>query len=809
MQTQAPGVTRATQVELSDQPSQLFSDSMLAASQISAEFGASNNFSPKAVRELTFTPVGDSTSPSVPDRQALQAPILSRLTVLSQQFLVTPQTRMTNSAVTTMDLPLRRSIVSPSASIAVAGQSMRLDLAAPSTEIESTGVQTSMAQLGGNPLKTQSKLNVARLQNNAVPFARSSKTRNGVANTSMAVASNRVEKTGRNASLSAASSGAQNSFPSAVLTPLSTTDPLAVWRVAPQTPSITVPYAGQDATPSAVLSAPPSDKLNPISNAAPNAVQSMVPNEATDRMQDSFPRASLNGLSGTAPSDRSNAALDSAPIGKQDSSPNADLSGLSNAASNTVQSVAANPVPNELRDSIPNIDHGGLPDAATSITSNAAPNASESTAQNPAQNWLQKSFLKAVLKAFASAGSNALSNAAPNAPTHIVRNNGQDAIPSGAHDVVPNPVQNLAPAAVLKPASGTPLSAEQLPVPHEASTASTKEAAATEPDHVSADLAISPATSPDQTALAASLSVPGATVDQTASPAQVSSGSPLESQASLSGVTRASESNSLAISATNATDGIKGASDDATSMKPHTSSASSQPKLQRDSQETAPTGDQGQNTSVSQGQAMARPEMNVANHAAAVVATAQAIPNTSTTQNPATSTGVTAHATKTTDNAAPASTAAPQALPVINTAKLIQSMGQSEMRVGMRSTEFGNISISTSATKDSISAQISLDHGELARTLATHLPEIQASMGGNRQMDVRIDMSGAGAGQTGTFSGVSNGSADQSRGGRQQAGNHADSSNSGNGLAVQQLSPAVSAMATSESGFNARLDIRI
>ena len=113
----------------------------------------------------------------------------------------------------------------------------------------------------------------------------------------------------------------------------------------------------------------------------------------------------------------------------------------------------------------------------------------------------------------------------------------------------------------------------------------------------------------------------------------------------------------------------------------------------------------------------------------------------------------------------------PQALPAINTAKLIQSMGQSEMRVGMRSNDFGNISISTSATRDLISAQISLDHGELARTLAAHLPEMQARLGGNQAMDVRIDMNGQRAEQSaGTSAGMSNGSADQSRGDRQQNG---------------------------------------
>jgi hypothetical protein len=144
-------------------------------------------------------------------------------------------------------------------------------------------------------------------------------------------------------------------------------------------------------------------------------------------------------------------------------------------------------------------------------------------------------------------------------------------------------------------------------------------------------------------------------------------------------------------------------------------------------------------------------------------------------------------------------------VPVINTAKLIQSMGQSEMRVGMRSNDFGNISISTSATRDLISAQISLDHGELARTLATHLPEMQARLG-NQAMDVRIDMNGQAAGQgAGTSPGMSNGSPDGSRGERQQKGG-APSSQSDDGFAAQVNSIATAGLPSGEA--DARLDIR-
>jgi hypothetical protein len=131
------------------------------------------------------------------------------------------------------------------------------------------------------------------------------------------------------------------------------------------------------------------------------------------------------------------------------------------------------------------------------------------------------------------------------------------------------------------------------------------------------------------------------------------------------------------------------------------------------------------------------------------------------------------------------------------------------MRVGMRSNEFGNISISTSSTRNLLSAQITLDHGELARALAVHLPEMQAKMGGYQAMDVRIDMNGAGTGQgTGTSSGMPNGSADGSRGERPQAGG-TGSSFSGNGIDALHASPVVAAIGPGEGISSSRLDITV
>jgi hypothetical protein len=783
---------------------------MLAASKASSEDGATNDISLKTVREQAYASVDDSTSPPVSDHHGLQSSNPSSQTAPSQQILQTPEAQSINSAVTPIDPPIGGAIASPGASMVVAGQAISLDSAAPSTEVGSTGDQSSVAQSfgvqsghaqpGSDQPETSSKLVGAKFQDKDVPVAHSSKIRKDLANTATATALNGFENPGQNAVPYTVPTGVQNSLPDADLRALSNSTSNAVQSAAAEASSNTVSNAGQNAAPNAILNASPITSRDATSNTAPNAVQGTNSNEAMNGMQDSLSNADLNGLSLATPD------------------------GSSNAASNTVQSDALNAASRGVQDTLPSADLSGLSNEAPISPSNGTPNAFESTAQNAAHNGLQNSFLKAVLKAFADAGYNTLSNAAPNAPARIVPNNGPDAVSSAVGNAVssavgnavssavgkavPNSVKNATPDAVLNPASGAFSGAAQLPVPHFVPAASTKGVVATSPGNVSPALTIPPATSPDQTLLAAGISVPAATVDQFASPAQFSSRSLVEDQAGLSGVNPASVAKPSEISSTNGKDGIKSASNDATSTKPHASSESNQPQLQSDNQEKTPSGDQGQNSSALQGQNTVRPEMNVANHAVAVVAAAQAMVNTSPTQNSAIPAGATAHTAKMPDVATSAPAAVPQALPVINTAKLIQSVGQSEMRVGMRSTEFGNISISTSSTRDLISAQISLDHGELAKTLAAHLPEIQARLGGNQPMDVRIDMNGASAGQTGTAGGLYNGSADQSRGGRQQAGN-ADSSSSGNRFAGQQLSPGVSEMTTSDRGFNARLDIRV
>jgi hypothetical protein len=64
----------------------------------------------------------------------------------------------------------------------------------------------------------------------------------------------------------------------------------------------------------------------------------------------------------------------------------------------------------------------------------------------------------------------------------------------------------------------------------------------------------------------------------------------------------------------------------------------------------------------------------------------------------------------------------------VNTAKLVQSLTQSELRVGLQTRDFGNIDIRTSASRHEFTAQISVEHGEVAHTLTSELPNLYARL---------------------------------------------------------------------------------
>jgi hypothetical protein len=88
----------------------------------------------------------------------------------------------------------------------------------------------------------------------------------------------------------------------------------------------------------------------------------------------------------------------------------------------------------------------------------------------------------------------------------------------------------------------------------------------------------------------------------------------------------------------------------------------------------------------------------------------------------------------------------PVATSSINTARLMQSMSESEMRVGMHSSEFGDISIRTSISQQQMVAQISLNHSDLSQAIAAHVSTVQAKLGEDYGIHASIEVHNMGSG---------------------------------------------------------------
>ncbi len=101
-----------------------------------------------------------------------------------------------------------------------------------------------------------------------------------------------------------------------------------------------------------------------------------------------------------------------------------------------------------------------------------------------------------------------------------------------------------------------------------------------------------------------------------------------------------------------------------------------------------------------------------------------------------------------------ASQAAVAAAPSINTAKVLETIHGTELRLGLHSTEFGSISIATSVSPGGIAAQIALDHGALGRALATHLTSMEEKLGSSFGLPAKVELR----------EGTASGSASQSNG---------------------------------------------
>jgi hypothetical protein len=134
----------------------------------------------------------------------------------------------------------------------------------------------------------------------------------------------------------------------------------------------------------------------------------------------------------------------------------------------------------------------------------------------------------------------------------------------------------------------------------------------------------------------------------------------------------------------------------------------------------------------------------------------------------------------------------------INAARLIQTISETEMRVGMHSTEFGDISIRTTVSQQQMLAQISLDHSDLGQAIAAHVSTVEAKLGNEYGLHALIQVNHQGA----AFSGDSGHPSQREQ--RGFAGSRAAGSITSRAESDSSLSPA----ALFAAGDGQRLDIR-
>ena len=64
----------------------------------------------------------------------------------------------------------------------------------------------------------------------------------------------------------------------------------------------------------------------------------------------------------------------------------------------------------------------------------------------------------------------------------------------------------------------------------------------------------------------------------------------------------------------------------------------------------------------------------------------------------------------------------------VHAAKLVERLGQSELRVGLHAGEFGKVDIRTSLGRNQFTAEISVERGELGRALSAELPNLHTRL---------------------------------------------------------------------------------
>ncbi len=311
-----------------------------------------------------------------------------------------------------------------------------------------------------------------------------------------------------------------------------------------------------------------------------------------------------------------------------------------------------------------------------------------------------------------------------------------------------------------------------------------------------------------------------ATAQQSAAAAaqSVAASNPLPSMGSVNAVKPSSE---IATGKTPDVSGLADSLKQTTSRQAATTPSKAKPVSPASDARSKATGENDGDTQTVAAQASGTPPLKVpdapalSNHVAADTrgglgtTLIQAIPPTATPDNSAHIAQTTlsgSDPTQTTPQNAPVQAPSdPQAMPGITGAQLTQSMRSSEMKLGMQSTEFGNISISTSLNHQAISAQISIDHAELGRALAVHLPAIEEKLGSAYGVQARVELRESNNPSSSSESGYSN-SGQQSR---EQRQSETGSSSNTQGAMFDRVANRSTLTPANMAANGSRLDIRI
>jgi hypothetical protein len=130
---------------------------------------------------------------------------------------------------------------------------------------------------------------------------------------------------------------------------------------------------------------------------------------------------------------------------------------------------------------------------------------------------------------------------------------------------------------------------------------------------------------------------------------------------------------------------------------------------------------------------------------------------------------------------------------VVNTARLVEHLKESEINLNMRSLDFGNVAIHTAMNHERLSAQISLERSDLVKVLAGEVPALQSKLSQEHGIQATIEVQQ----QSSAFSGDSSGSQNDTP--RSQPGSKVE-------IAPEIQEIPVTLPATNAGG---RLDVRV